>query len=584
MLSQRPLPVFDAWPYKLGKTIAHKHNWFVTFFIVVFFVEIFHSAWLSWSVDGIYVLASAKLIKPIMLFATRLWIRIATGFIFTYKLFLCNKSILKLKQELTHHKFLYSLQGDGKYRCLKLLHKECGGDDCDQEQSPNIVSRTVDILHTVLKWLSMATLVFAVFLPVVLYKISDLVYDSAALSDLPSAVFWMSIWDPVSLSVTLLVIGQTFAFFVYEQRLKRYGCILVVKGDEEVQERAHDFCQKLAERWKWLEWYTFFTIGFLALILFAHVQLDLPLTSSCLPYPDDFSLTKWVYCILLITLASMLTFMNVENWLRVGKRAVCLVCPPIMLVHDSYLRTLIGTEGHLHLLLYLVPLIILLWISWTFFWSHLTDSKLHRCREQQHGVYCTLHALSMVVTFLCIVTATYSELMYISSQPHQLIDSSCSNAQIPPPNPLPMSDGRLLYETHSPQAADDNCHEVEGVPVDPTLPRVGPVLIKPSLPPSCQFHRGQYFIDLNMIKLYSHEVILEFSLRAQLYKQDSPQVKCMCPSNGKFIVVFHSSEPIRLLITSQSHCTEGVSLEVRQPWQFFFTLIFETCVNIKPTR
>lgn len=579
--SQCTLAIFSAWPYRLGSKVVNAH-WLLTTLVVMYTLATLHSVWLTFSVDGEHLLPEMELIKLPVLVLVRLWIRAGTGILFTSKLFLCQSAILKLPGELTHHKLLRGLQADKTHRYLQTLHGQHGGESFDQVDQSEIPSRTVATLHSVLTWLSMATSVFAVFLPVVLYTTSGLTYDEGVLPVAPDFTFWLSIWELVSFLLTLMIVGQVFAFFVYEQRLRHYAATLVAQGDEEVKESAQDIREKLAVRWSWLENYTFGTIALLAVAVMIHRYLDLPLSNSCMPFAEKFTSEKWFYCILLLSLAAMLTFMNIEDWLRVGKRAVCFICPCIMVViQGSFFRDLLEVERHLHLLLYLIPFIVLLWISWTFFWAHFADSKLPGPRSQRHAILCTVHALLMVVSMLCIITSTYSEFSYLSS--NRTLNLSCSNLQTSLSNP---TDATLEAPI-----TDKDCHHLKTLPTDdPNNPNLGPLMATPSLPKMCYFIRGRYSVDLRITQQHSHTVTVDISYHAQLYRPDTVKVKCMFPTRGHYAVTFYSPEPFDysstdIFVSHLSQCTQSIdiSLEGCHSWRLFFTLVYRKYViNLKP--
>ena len=565
-----PLPVFDMLPYRIVRFVG---GWsFLYPILTTFFIcQLLYSVQLTLSVEKKFLSPPTLEIKLWILTMVRVCIRFLAPLISTHRILAYQ--IANVTKELSHHKLLYTLAGHPKY--LLILHKEHAlkGEQAALENNrpTNIIQHTLDTLYCPLKWSTLAVTVFSIFISLFLYKADGLNYEHLLHRNLTSTNdTTCNIWEGFSIFTALIVVGITYTFFIYEQRLIHYANTLVSKGDSwEVKEDAKDMQQKLAERWKWVEICSIPATMFLTVMVFIQYALGTPLTASCMPFSADFTPTQWLCCISCLVIPSVLTFMNVENWLRVGKRAVCIICLLVLIAHTSWLQSFAGSKSHLHILLYLVPLIILFWISWTFFCSHFTTSKHQGGKSSKHVV---LNAFMAAIALCTICLSVFSEYSYIHNSRTQLHpNETCKHLLL---QPISKATASNLNFT------EDDCQSI-APPETEVHKTVNPIAISPALPPYCHFYGGVYQYRLQRLVLNRH--FIQADLSYQVISYHMPQVihvKCMCPQSGRFSVIFYSSKPIYLRATHQ--CSNDFRLLYRQSWRVVFSLIANMCIGPRP--
>ena len=581
--SKKPLPVFDMLPYQVIDKIA-RCSYLYTFLLVCFIIgETWHSLWLT-GLENEFFDQSTMKTNFIVWVTVRLLVRVYIPLLFTYKLF--GHHITSIPKSLASHKLLHLLGGNPEY--LVDLHKghSLPGEVAIMENQIDITQYTINVLYSPLKWLMLASVTYSAFLPLFLYKTGGLSYEYYSPSNSTVSTY-MPAWDGFSLFTSLVMVSIAFSFFVYEYRLIRYAQVLVTKGDD-IGEITRDICIKIHDRWRWLLHHSVFTFVLLATLLLVHWLQNIPLATSCMPLPPGATPQQWLSCILFLFVAAALTFWNIDNMLRAAKRAVCLTCLVIILLHYSVLESFLGTEKvNLHLLLFLIPLIVLFGIFWTFAHSHFVASKYQNA-ESQHTFLCFLNVVLVAMTALALAISTISEYKFISTTRNGTYGSACGNTTFipePPHTSAELNDIHYLsFQTMtypSPgQEHSSRLHEAPA-PSEITPPNsMSQILTSPPLPPTCHFDQGYYNLQLR-VDVMQNLIIAHLMYRViHSYNLESNSL-IPCPRHGNYVVIYICSKTLQL---KQVCSNRDFHLEKRYPWRDVFNLIAIMCIHIVPAE
>ena len=534
--------------------------------LVLFIVQGALSFWLTTTErDMGFLSPSTKLIKFCLLLVERLWVRAISPLFFTYRLLIHH--LTTVPGDIKNHKLLRILRSHPEH--LLALHKELSlpGESATLEQQNincNIVEHTMKTLYCPLWWLITAGVVNSIFLPVFLYTSGGLSYEHLS----HNFAVYFSALEGISLFTTLLIVSFVYAIFVYEHRLMKYANAVTDKVSN--MEGIAEDCRKLiAKRWHWLYNYTVVTTLLVAIEIGIHLKINTPLTVRCLTFPEDFSPTKWLYCILFLTVTSLLTFLNMENALRVVKKAVCSICVLILaqFLYSSAEESFFGTKRlHLHLLLYLVPLIIIFWILWTFAGSHFVTIV----RQRAKGKFSLPSHIRILGDFICIaiaisaiVVSVHSEYTFVYNRNQ---NTNCNNITPARQEMLLINDKQTLHD----------CSQLQQQ-IELPEPQTAKVLLtSPSLPP-CYFHRGHYRFKLQELMVTKNYI--QAKLAYHLIYRYSPEQKsltpCICPQSGQFVVVYYCTKPVCSLLCSN----RDFYLEQSQRLESVFNFVANLCLD-----
>ena len=546
-----------------------------------FIVQAFFSFWLTNAEFEMGFLSpSTKHVKFWLLLVERLWVRAISPLFFTHRLLIHH--LTTVPGDIKNHKLLRILKSHPEL--LLALRKELslpGESAMFEQQNGSIIQNTLETLYCPLKWLICAGVVNSTFLPLFLYTSGGLSYEYLSQDNHTFAVF-LSVWEGISLFTTLLIVSFVYAIFVYEHRLMKYANAVTDKVSN--MEGIAEDCRKLiAKRWHWLYNYTAATTLLVAVQICIHWVFDIPVTVRCLAFSKTFSPARWLYCILFLTITTLLTFLNVENTLRGAKKAVCIICAPVMLLHFLYssaLKNFVGTETlHLHILLYLVPLIILFWIAWTFAGSHLMTVLRQRSKGKfilLSHVRIILDICWIVLSVSAIAVSMHSEYTFIYNWHN---NTNCDNhlnypRQVIGASP-PSVRGPVSKNPHDCSQLQSSLQPEIEFPETTKL-----LLTSPSLPP-CYFHRGHYRFKLQELMVTQNYI--QAKLAYHLIYHYSPEPKsltpCICPQSGQFVVVYYCTKPVCSL---QFCSNRDFHLEESQRLKSVFNLVTSLCVGLGP--
>lgn len=335
-------------------------------------------------------------------------------------------------------------------------------------------------------------------------------------------------------------------------------------------------CRKLiAKRWHCLYNYAVVTTLLVAVLIGIHWKIDVPLTVSCLAFPEDFSPTEWLCCIVFPSVSSLFTFLNVENTLRPVKKIICFICAlaSIHLFYRYGVKNFVGAKRlHLHLLLYLIPMLIVFWIFWTILGSHFTTVKQQRAGGNSNlrsHFRIILDAIFIVVTVAAIVVSAHSEYTYIRNWNQH---PNCSDINQNENNGQVMSLGSKLEQDCSVLQSQLQ----QSIEFSDTAKLL---LTSPSLP-TCYFHQGHYRFQLKELMVTRNYVQIKLVYR--LLYHYSPEQKdltpCIniCPESGQFVVVYHVRS-----IHHQLCSSIDFDLKQSQRLESVFNLVTGLCLGLK---